>query len=113
MTSTDFSTHRAELLAEREHLMTQLGHMGRAPGTAELTFDEGFADSGQVSAERGEVEALAGSLGDSLSEVDGALAKLDAGTYGSCEDCGTEIPAPRLEAMPSARLCITCASKPR
>ena len=59
MSTTDFSTQRDELLAERDHLLTQLGHMGRAPGTSELEFDEGFADSGQVTAERGEVDALA------------------------------------------------------
>lgn len=113
MSTTEFSTQRDELLAEREHLMTQLAHMGRAPGTTELAFDEGFADSGQVTAERGEVDALAASLTENLHEVEGALAKLDAGTFGSCEDCGAVIAALRLEAMPSARFCITCASKPR
>lgn len=113
MAETEFSTQRAELLAERDHLIKQLEHMGRAPGTRELDFDEGFADSGQVTAERGEVDALAGSLSDNLAEIEDALAKLDAGTYGSCEDCGNDIAPARLEAMPSARLCITCASKPR
>ena len=96
MSTTEFSTQRDELLAERDHLLTQLGHMGRAPGTSELEFDEGFADSGQVTAERGEVDALA---------------KLENGTYGQCEDCGSTIAAPRLEAVPAARYCITCASK--
>ncbi len=111
MSTTEFSTQRDELLAEREHLLTQLGHMGRAPGTTELSFDEGFADSGQVTAERGEVDALAGSLSENLNDVNDALAKLDAGTYGACEDCGSPIPATRLEAVPAARYCITCASK--
>jgi len=111
MSTTEFSTQRDALLAERDHLLTQLGHMGRAPGTSELEFDEGFADSGQVTAERGEVDALAGSLTENLHDVEDALAKLDAGTYGQCEDCGSTIAAPRLEAVPAARYCITCASK--
>lgn len=111
MSTTEFSTQRDELLAERGHLLTQLGHMGRAPGTSELEFDEGFADSGQVTAERGEVDALAGSLTENLHDVEDALAKLDAGTYGQCEDCGSTIAAARLEAVPAARYCITCASK--
>lgn len=111
MSTTEFSTQRDELLAERDHLLTQLGHMGRAPGTSELEFDEGFADSGQVTAERGEVDALAGSLAENLHDVEDALAKLDAGTYGQCEDCGSTIAAARLEAVPAARYCITCASK--
>jgi DnaK suppressor protein len=124
MAETTESARRAQLTAEHEHLMAQLSHIGRAPRDAvsgspadreggELEFDEGFADSGQVTAERGEVDALATSLLEGLREVDDALAKFDAGTYGKCESCGEQIGAPRLEAMPSARFCMTCASKPR
>ena len=111
MAETRFSPQRDELIAERDHLITQLEHMGRAPGTRDLDFDEGFADSGQVTAERGEVDALAGSLSDNLAEIEAALVKLEHGTYGQCEDCGEAIAPARLEAMPSARFCITCASK--
>ena len=49
-------------------------------GTTDLDFDEGFADSGQVTAERGEVDALAGSLSENLAEIEAALAKLEQGT---------------------------------
>jgi DnaK suppressor protein len=41
------------------------------------------------------------------------LGKFAAGTYGLCESCGEPIAEARLEAMPAARLCITCASKRR
>ena len=111
MSETQFSPQRDELLAERDHLNTQLQQLGRAPGTRDLDFDENFADSGQVTAERGEVDALAGSLSENLAEIEAALEKLEAGTYGQCEDCGQAIAPARLEAMPSARLCIACASK--
>ena len=111
MAETQFSPQRDELIAERDHLLTQLEHMGRAPGTRDLDFDEGFADSGQVTAERGEVDAIAGNLSENLAEIEAALAKLEDGTYGKCEDCGEAIAPARLEAMPSARFCITCASK--
>ena len=75
--------------------------------------DSGFADSGQVTAERGEIDALVGSLRDTLSDIDDALAKIDAGTYGVCEQCSEAIGDARLEAMPAARLCIACASARR
>ena len=77
------------------------------------SFDEGFADTSQVTAERGEIEALTSSLNESLHDLDDALAKLDAGTYGQCERCGAAIGEARLEAMPAARLCIACASAKR
>jgi DnaK suppressor protein len=111
MSETRFSPQRDELIAERAHLTTQLEQLGRAPGTTDLDFDEGFADSGQVTAERGEVDAIAGNLSETLAEIEAALAKLEDGSYGQCEDCGQAIAPARLEAMPSARFCITCASK--
>ena len=44
----------------------------------------------------------------SYSEVVGALERLEAGTYGRCERCGNEIAPERLEAIPTARLCVAC-----
>src|SRR5450432_2487901 len=100
---------RAVLTAERERLTSELEAMGVDRGS----YDDGFADSGQVTAERGEVDALVGSLRDTLSDIDGALTKLDNGTYGICEECGRPIGEARLEAMPAARLCIADASARR
>ena len=66
-----------------------------------------------MTAERGEVDALVGTLRETLTDIDAALAKFDDGNYGVCESCGGPISEARLEAMPAARLCITCASKRR
>ena len=73
------------------------------------SFDEGFADSGQVTAERGEVEAIVGTLRDTLNEIDDALAKLEAGTYGLCEIVRRPIAEARLEAMPIGAACASRA----
>ena len=62
------------------------------------SFDEGFADSGQVTAERGEVEALVGTLRETLNDIDDALAKFEQGTYGTCENCGRSPGAARGHA---------------
>ncbi len=101
---------RALLEEERATLCQRLAELGFG-GSASLTFDQNFADSSQVTAERAEVEALATSLQDSLGEIDDALRKMDAGTYGTCEGCGQPIAPARLEAKPTARFCIDCASK--
>ena len=112
MADTSHAPLRAQLQEERERLLAQLRKLGHGPDP-DLTFDEGFADSSQVTAERGEIDALAVSLSDTLEDIEVALQKFDDGTYGRCEDCGGPIAEARLEAMPAARLCITCASKSR
>ena len=98
---------RVLLEAERDALRAELADLGG------LDYDANFADSSQVTAERGETEALANSLRESLEEVERAIGKLDAGTYGLCEVCGEAIAPARLEAMPAARYCITHASTRR
>lgn len=47
---------------------------------------------------------------DKVLAIDEALDNLDEGTYGVCEECGDEIGAGRLKAMPLAKLCIPCQS---
>jgi len=111
MVEATAATYRELLTAERERVgeeLRQLGHDGERSG-----FDENFADSGQVSAERGEVETLVASLLEARDDVDYAFAKLDTDAYGICEVCGGPIATARLEAMPTARTCVTCAPKRR
>lgn len=100
---------RAQLEGERDRVQGQL----RDLHSGDDSFDEGFADTSQVTAERGEIEALTSTLTESLRDLDDALAKLEAGTYGECESCGGAIGGARLEAVPTARLCISCASQKR
>jgi DnaK suppressor protein len=102
---------RSQLEQERDQLRSQLVELGFADGGAGLEYDGNFADSSQVTAERGEAEALAHTLQETLSDVERALEKIGEGTFGRCEECEQAIPEPRLEAMPAAKLCIDCASK--
>lgn len=46
-----------------------------------------------------------------LKRIDAALARLAAGDYGICADCGNRIPARRLEAIPWAERCVTCEER--
>jgi RNA polymerase-binding transcription factor DksA len=103
---------RAQLEAERDSLTSQLSELGFGDAGG-LAYDPNFADSSQVTAERGEAEALASNLKDQLLEVLHALNKMEQGTYGACEGCGQPIAPARLEAFPAARYCIECASKRR
>jgi len=111
MTSTDAATPelRSLLEEERDSLRAQLNELGY--GATGLDYDSNFADSSQVTAERGEAEALAATLVETLAEVEHAIEKLSDPSYGQCETCGKPIGAARLEANPAARYCINCASK--
>lgn len=104
---------RALLEQERSDLRAQLVDLGYGDGGAGLTYDSNFADSSQVTAERGEAEALASKLKDALAEVEHALEKFEGDTYGTCEKCGKPIAPARLEAMPAARLCMDCTAATR
>ena len=105
------SDARAMLEQERNDLRAKLAELGFDGGGVGLDYDSNFADSSQVTAERGEAEALASKLQETLAEVESALTKLDDGSYGTCESCGNQIAPARLEAKPAARFCIDCAAK--
>ena len=46
-----------------------------------------------------------------LEQIESALSRMENGEYGFCEDCGENIPAGRLKAMPFATLCVKCKSE--
>ncbi len=113
MTDVQLSNLRAQLEAERADLLAQLAELGHGGAAADaLTYDANFADSSQVTAEKGETEALAATLQETLTAVDAALHRMEVGSYGLCERCQAPIAPARLEAMPSATRCIEHASQP-
>ncbi len=104
--------YRRLLEEERAQLGSQLTELGFADGGSGLAYDPNFADSSQVTAERGEAVVLAGQLRETLDEVAMAIGRLEDGSYGRCEVCGVAIEPARLEAMPATRFCINHASRP-
>jgi RNA polymerase-binding protein DksA len=72
--------------------------------------DEHDPEGATIAFERSQVGALVRQAKDHLAEVDAAMERLEAGTYGTCERCGEPIGEDRLEARPVARTCIGCAS---
>jgi RNA polymerase-binding transcription factor DksA len=96
---------RRRLDEERVTVSSQLVEMGLDPETGApngVEFEQGFADSGQATAE---------GLVETLHEVDAAIDRIEKGTYGTCESCGAEIPPERLDARPVASLCLDCKQR--
>jgi RNA polymerase-binding transcription factor DksA len=81
------------------------------------TDDEHDPEGTTLAFERAQVVSLLGEARARLDALDVAAARIDAGTYGTCERCGREIGAARLAARPDARDCVDCArarsSRPR
>jgi DnaK suppressor protein len=107
------STLRDELLRQREHLRTEIGAQGADPDSDDVTFvdDAGFADRSHSTEERSRLISVVRALRSNLQDVQRALDKIAAGTYGICERCGREISVERLEALPWAVLCIDCRQR--
>jgi len=103
--------YRQLLENEQRQLQSELSELGHGEGGG-LDYDPNFADTSQVTAERGEADVLAGQLQETLDEVALAIGRLEAGTYGICQECGVAIAPARLEAMPATRYCINHANRP-
>ncbi|MCW2501249.1 MAG: dksA [Frankiales bacterium] len=73
--------------------------------------DEHDPEGATIAFERQQVAALLEQAHASLASVDAALARRSSGSYGVCTGCGGVIGADRLEARPSATLCIACARR--
>lgn len=95
---------RVELASERVVLEAVVAE--RAATVAELT---GHLDVDSL-LEREVADASAVRARDAIEDIDAALARMDAGTYGLCESCGMPIPVERLEAIPHARFCVPCSA---
>lgn len=70
--------------------------------------DEHDPEGSTIAFERAKIAALIADTESELRDIDAAESRLATGTYGSCERCGGEIPAIRLEALPAARRCVHC-----
>ncbi|MER7839914.1 TraR/DksA C4-type zinc finger protein [Streptomyces sp. NPDC096040] len=106
---------RTELMAEALRLRTELDASDSA--LAGLMRDSGDgagddqADTGTKNITREHELALAANAREMLEQTERALEKLDAGTYGLCENCGNPIGKARMQAFPRATLCVECKQK--
>jgi DnaK suppressor protein len=110
-------TQRALLLAERynytrqaEELRAEAEALALEHEPGDVQFDEEGGEGGTANVDRELDLHLSAQAHAAVEEIDAALLKIAAGTYGACESCGSPIPRARLEALPHARLCVSCKS---
>ncbi|MFD7298263.1 TraR/DksA family transcriptional regulator [Streptomyces sp. NPDC059897] len=106
---------RAELQTEVLRLGSEIA--SAEEGLAGLMRDSGDgagdddADTGTKNITREHEMALAANAREMLLQTERALERLDAGTYGLCENCGNPIGKARMQAFPRATLCVECKQK--
>ncbi len=102
----------ARALEERrialEEELASLTAVPRDPMAA-VSFGKRIGDGTTEAVDRLNKVGAANSIAMTLADVERALEKLADGTYGTCGDCGEAITLERLEAIPWATLCISCA----
>ncbi|RYD33714.1 MAG: TraR/DksA family transcriptional regulator [Verrucomicrobiaceae bacterium] len=80
----------------------------KAEGSEASAFGMHQADAGTDAYDRDFALSLLSQEQDALYEIEEALKRVEAGTYGICEMSGKRIPQARLEALPFARFTIEC-----
>ncbi|MFI2376560.1 TraR/DksA family transcriptional regulator [Streptomyces sp. NPDC018964] len=95
---------REEIAASEQSLVGLMRDSGDGAGDDD-------ADTGTKNITREHELALAANARDMLSQFERALQRLDAGTYGLCENCGNPIGKARMQAFPRATLCVECKQK--
>ena len=106
------SLYRERLLQERTQLLQRIaeqrgGLVSRADMAADH-FDNSFQSRAQIRTERQTEFAINEHETAELGDIEAAMERMDAGTYGQCADCGVTIPPARLNAYPTAKRCIDC-----
>ena len=105
MAPDDHAPARTALLEERARLVEDLGEAIVAP--AQMTYGSQAASASQVFEQQRDL-ALRDRSEQQLALVDAALARIQAGTYGTCLRCAGPIAPARLEALPWAAHCVEC-----
>ncbi|MEX2274123.1 MAG: TraR/DksA C4-type zinc finger protein [Actinomycetota bacterium] len=111
--ATDTETIERVLLAKKEELAAELAVLTAVPRDpmAAVSFGKRIGDGTTEAVDRLNKVGVAEKLSEVAEQVDRALEALTEGAYGTCEVCGAEIPAERLEAIPWSTLCVGCAAE--
>ncbi len=114
LTQSEIKKFKALLLEKRNELLGNVSYMEKDAlyeDRSDLSsMPIHMADLGTDSYEQEFTLELMDSERKIIAEIDQALDRIEEGTYGICQVHGEPIPKPRLEAIPWARCCVSCAS---
>ena len=95
-------------MKEQVETIEREGYEALSEASGENNYRDHMADQGSATFDRELDMTLEENLRETLAAVQHAIARMDDDLYGVCERCSATIPDERLDAMPTATLCITC-----
>ena len=108
----DATPYKDQLLRKRAEILSTSGGVKPLQGQMENNSRQGdLADQASGNNEVHIQLKLKQTDAKILQAIEEALYRMEKGTFGICRDCGEEIAAPRLNAIPWTRVCITCKEK--
>lgn len=114
MDSRSLRQLKDRLESEAERLTNEIAVLDSAQreslseASGENVYRDHMADQGSATFERELDMSLEENVRNELTSLLDALVRIESGTYGVCERCSQTIPLERLDAMPTASLCIGC-----
>ena len=114
MTDVNFKLIQLRLEKEHERLTEQLEHIRANRSSEERREGSPFGKREEEATETADLENMVAQeqrIIEELADIEAALKKFDTKTFGICEKCGRQIELARLEAMPTAKLCMNDAQK--
>lgn len=103
-----FQALRERLESQRQEILDMYKQDVRAGQESADDGTEDIVDRANNAYNRELMFSLSDSERQMVLQIEAALARMDAGTYGRCANCGNAIAIRRLEAVPYARFCIDC-----
>ncbi len=101
---------RADIQAEVDRMATEIRWLGGDQEDEGGGLSNHLADDGSDVMEQERLSTISADLQDVLRQIDGAIERMDNGSYGVCQRCGQPINPERLEAFPYVAFCISCQS---
>jgi DnaK suppressor protein len=116
MKKTESKVYKERLLGLRSRLRGDVSQMAEAAlkkhgmdGSSSMPIH--MADIGTDNYEQEFTLGRMETEGSVLEAIEAALERIEDGTFGDCEECGSRIPKMRLEAIPYTPMCVKCASQ--
>ncbi len=107
----DYQRVTDKLRRRQKELMDRIAQISAEVRHEHIPLPSDFEDQATERENEEVMDALGSAARQELDQINRTLKRIDDGEYGECLDCGRDIGAARLDALPFALRCIDCADR--